>query len=203
MKQWAFYFDQEYCSGCGTCQIACKDKNNLKKGQAYRVVSEYSGGGYRQDGAAIVQDVFAFFLSMSCNHCKKPACVAVCPTKALYKRGLDGLVLLEREKCIGCKACQKACPYKAISYDCIEKKVAKCDFCQDLLAGNKPPACVSACPMRALDYGEFDDFAEKYGKQKNIEGIASFDLLEPAVFIQSHRKAKIAAKEGRSEKNGS
>lgn len=205
MKQWAFYFDQEYCSGCGTCQIACKDKNNLTKGQVYRSVTEYSGGGYRQDGAAIVQDVFAFFLSMSCNHCKKPACVAVCPTKALHKREIDGLVLLEWEKCIGCKACQKACPYDAMQYDCVEKKAAKCDFCQDLLAENKPPACVAACPMRVLDYGEFNELVEKYGEQKIIEGVPSFDLTEPAVLIRCHPKAKVGPQEkleGWPEKHG-
>lgn len=205
MKQWAFYFDQEYCSGCGTCQIACKDKNNLKQGQIYRAVTEYAGGEYRQDGEAIVQDIFAFFLSMSCNHCKKPACVGVCPTKALRKREKDGLVLLEREKCIGCKACKTACPYAAVQYDCIEKKISKCDFCEDLLALHEAPACVAACPMRALEYGELDELIKMHGNAKQIEGMPALALTEPALLIKPHRNAKVVPNkkfEGRAEENG-
>jgi len=205
MKQWAFYFDQKYCSGCGTCQIACKDKNNLKQGQVYRTVKEYAGGSYRQDGEAIVQDIFAFFLSMSCNHCKKPACVAVCPTKALSKRAADGLVLIDRAKCIGCKACKVACPYQAMQYDCAAKKAAKCDFCEDLLALNEPPACVAACPMRALKHGALDDLIKIHGKTEQIEGMPAVESTEPALIIRPHPNATVLSRanfEGRFSKNG-
>jgi anaerobic dimethyl sulfoxide reductase subunit B (iron-sulfur subunit) len=188
-KQMAFYFEQKHCSGCCTCQIACKDKNNLKVGQMFRKVHEYSGGGFWQEGAAVVQDVYAFWLSISCNHCGEPACVKNCPTGALQKRMDDGIVVIDSEKCIGCCRCVKSCPYGSLQYDLGIGKVRKCDFCLDLLSKGEVPACVAACPMRALDYGVLGELRKKYGTVDQTRGMPSAANTEPSLVISPHRSA--------------
>jgi anaerobic dimethyl sulfoxide reductase subunit B len=189
MKQLAFYFEQKYCSGCCTCQIACKDKNDLKAGQLFRKVYEVAGGGFQQDGTAIIQDVYAFWLSISCNHCVKPACVAKCPTGALTKRSEDGIVDIDPEKCIGCRLCISSCPYQALVYDSEIGKACKCDFCRDLLAAGKPPACVAACPMRALSYGVLDELQKKAGTVNQTLGMPDAATTDPSLVILPHRHA--------------
>ena len=83
-------------------------------GMNLRKVREYSGGTWRKTNeGAWKQDVFAYYVSLSCNHCSDPACVKVCPTGAHFKRKEDGLVVIDTKKCIGCGMCAKACPYDA------------------------------------------------------------------------------------------
>ena len=101
--QLGFVIEQERCMGCKACQAACKDKNDLEVGQLWRRVTEVSGGGYFEDGNAIRQHVYAFWTSMSCNHCENPRCVQNCPTGAMHKRAEDGVVVVDQDKCIGCR----------------------------------------------------------------------------------------------------
>lgn len=188
-KQLGFYFEQKNCTGCKTCQTACKDKNDLEIGQLYRKVYEVAGGAYEKKGAAVVPEVYAFWVSVSCNHCINPACVKSCPVGALQKRPEDGIVTLERERCIGCRRCIKSCPYEALQYDPSAKKVGKCDFCMDELASGKDPVCVAACPMRALGYGPLEALQQKYGTCSQTKGMPDPDMIQPALVITPHRNA--------------
>lgn len=190
-KQLAFYFQQKYCVGCNTCKIACKDKNNLNMGQQFRKVYEVSGGEYIIENNVVIPNIYAYWISISCNHCINPVCVKVCPTKAINKRLEDGVVYIDQQKCIGCLNCLKSCPYKAPQYNESTKKVEKCDFCLDFLSEGKEPACVSACPMRALDYGELETLQQKYGKINEVYGMASGDITKPALVINPHHDAII------------
>ena len=189
-KQLAFYFEQKHCTGCNTCQIACKDKNNLEVGEQFRKVYEITGGNYIKKGNAIIQDIYAFWISVSCNHCIDPICVKKCPTGALKKRLEDGIVVVDKNKCIGCRSCFKSCPYEAIQYSTDTKKVRKCDFCLDLIESGKDPVCVSACPMRALDYGYLEVLQEKYGNINGTEGLPSSNITKPALVITPHKDAR-------------
>lgn len=153
MTQYAFSFDARFCSGCKACQAACKDKNNLPTGVLWRRVIEVSGGNWQQNGEAWNNNVFAYNLSISCNHCAYPKCAGVCPTNA-YTIREDGIVFLDSTKCVGCGYCAWACPYGAPQYDPTAGHMTKCDFCLDYLEQGLPPACVAACPLRVLRHAD-------------------------------------------------
>ncbi len=152
---YAFTFDAAFCSGCKACQAACKDKNNLPLGVLWRRVIEVSGGAWQRKGEAWTNTVFAYNVSVACNHCLHPKCAGVCPTGA-YEVREDGIVLLDTSKCMGCGYCAWACPYGAPQYNPEAGTMTKCNFCFDNLEQGLPPACVAACPLRVLDYGEVE-----------------------------------------------
>lgn len=161
---YAFTFDASACSGCKACQVACKDKNNLPVGVLWRRVYEVSGGDWINVGARSSRSetgghrpydvwentVFAYNLSIACNHCVHPKCAGVCPTDAYVVRE-DGIVYIDESKCMGCGYCAWACPYAAPQYHHELRHMTKCDFCYDNLDAGLAPACVAACPMRVLD----------------------------------------------------
>jgi DMSO reductase iron-sulfur subunit len=150
---YAFTFDAAFCSGCKACQAACKDKNNLPLGVLWRRVIEVSGGSWQKNGEAWNNTVFAYNLSMACNHCIHPKCAGICPANAYVVRD-DGIVILDSTKCMGCGYCAWACPYRVPQYDAEAGHMSKCNFCFDNLEQGLPPACVAACPLRVLDYEE-------------------------------------------------
>ena len=147
---YAFTFDASACSGCKACQEACKDKNGLPVGLLWRRVIEVSGGEWQPAGEAWENSVFAYYLSLSCNHCTHPKCAGVCPVDAFNVRP-DGIVLLDASKCMGCGYCAWACPYGAPQYDPAHGTMTKCNLCYDNLDAGLAPTCVAACPLRALD----------------------------------------------------
>ncbi len=168
-KQYGFYYDQSRCSGCKTCVVACKDWNNVNPGVAnWRRVTFVEQG--------VFPDARSYQLSMSCNHCEVPACMEVCPVDAITKRVEDGVVLVDRALCVACQECGEACPFGAPQYgDDESERVAdeswnephpmqKCTSCWDRRAVGKQPACVGACPQRALDFGSLDELSKKYAK---------------------------------------
>ncbi|EHQ88543.1 DMSO/selenate family reductase complex B subunit [Desulfosporosinus youngiae] len=181
MGQKGFYLDMTTCIGCKTCQIACSDKNNLEAGTLFRKVYESEGGSYPQP--------WAYAFSLSCNHCAKPKCTENCPTGALSKRA-DGIVTHDKDKCIGCKLCTWSCPYGAPKY--IEKrgKVGKCDFCADLLDKGENPACVDACLMRTLKFGELEDLKMMKDGTSDIKGLPDSGMTQPSFVITPTKEAK-------------
>jgi anaerobic dimethyl sulfoxide reductase subunit B (iron-sulfur subunit) len=138
----------------------------------------------------MVQDIYSYSISLSCMHCENPACVNVCPTTAMTK-GEDGVVTIDASKCIGCRYCEWACPYGAPHFNESTGTMTKCNFCQDLLAEGQSPACVSACVMRALDYGELDELQAKYGLVNAVEPLPSGDFTHPSVVITPHARAQM------------
>ena len=132
MKRYGFYLDTSACTGCKACQIACKDKNNLPLGVLWRMVVAVEGGEWLPRGAAWMTNVFSYFVSSACNHCEAPICVEVCPTQAMQQRA-DGIVSIDPQRCMGCRYCEMACPYKAPRFDSVQGVMTKCNFCYDLL----------------------------------------------------------------------
>ena len=190
-KQLAFYFDSSACSGCKACQVACKDKHGLEVGRLWRRVIEVVGGDWLPSGDVWTSTVFAYNLSISCNHCERPICMEVCPTKAITKRA-DGIVLINAQVCVGCSYCRWACPYNAPVLDPVSGKMTKCTFCADELDQGKNPACVAACPMRVLDYGELDELIEKYGELRAVYPLPDVSVTKPALVLTPHKDARPA-----------
>jgi anaerobic dimethyl sulfoxide reductase subunit B (iron-sulfur subunit) len=147
---YAFTFDASACSGCKACQEACKDKNQLSISVLWRRVIEVSGGEWKSAGSAWENSVFAYNLSLACNHCVHPKCAGVCPADA-YDVRPDGIVRIDPSKCMGCGYCAWACPYGAPQYIADQGIMSKCDLCCDSLDAGLPPSCVAACPLRVLD----------------------------------------------------
>lgn len=156
MTQYAFHFSGSRCTGCKTCELACKDYNDLSTDVAYRKVYEYeTAGTWDADEAGCwTATGTTYYTSVACNHCDDPACTKVCPTGAMHKDGETGIVSVDADKCIGCGYCHMACPYNAPKVDRALGHSVKCDGCQSRVAEGKKPICVEACPLRALDFDE-------------------------------------------------
>ena len=177
-----FYFDMTSCTGCRTCQIACKDKNDLPIGFLYRHEETYETGAFPAPGV--------FHLSVSCNHCEKAACVEGCPTGALYKAE-DGTVLHDKALCIGCGNCAAVCPYEVPKL-LPEGVAGKCDSCASIRANGGQPQCVAACPMRALEFGDLDELKKAHPDAVSITEIAVMpeSATAPTTLVSLKANAK-------------
>lgn len=103
--QWAMVIDQEKCVGCGQCVLACKANNDIPPEISWTRVIKVGEVGNRD-----------IYLPRPCMHCDKAPCVEVCPVKASYKRA-DGIVMMDYDRCIGCRYCEVACPYGARAFN--------------------------------------------------------------------------------------
>ena len=180
--QIAFYFDQSRCTGCYTCSIACKDWHDIHDASVHwRRVSSKEWGTY--------PEVFLSYLSLSCNHCERPACAKACPVDAITKRDADGIVVVENTTCLGKETCEmlcrKACPYSVPQFgNEAGAKMQMCNFCLDRLAEHKKPVCVTACPMRALDAGPVDVLKVKYGRAQEAAGFTCSKKTNPSIIFK-------------------
>jgi DMSO reductase iron-sulfur subunit len=161
---YAFTFDASACSGCKACQEACKDKNQLPVGVLWRRVIEVSGGEWTRQNDAWTNTVFAYNLSLACNHCVHPKCAGVCPVDAFVIRP-DGIVFIDTSRCMGCGYCSWACPYGAPQYNPLLGTMTKCDFCVDSVDAGLPPSCVAACPLRVLNFVSTEDQKTSFAGQ--------------------------------------
>lgn len=182
MTQYGFFYNNLQCTGCRTCQVACKDKNNLRDGVLFRKVSTFETGSYPTPGY--------YHLSLACNHCENPACTEVCPAGATYKDEATGVVMHDDEKCIGCQSCTKACPYGHPQYVEALKIVQKCTFCHDLVTAGENPVCVDACPLRALEWGDVEELAQRHPEAVNsIAVLPDVGQTNPSLFIEARPAA--------------
>ena len=182
VPRWGMVMDLRRCIGCRACTVACKSENNVSLGRFRAVIQEKTIGTFPNTKKA--------FLPLMCNHCDGnekdgvPPCVKACPeypgkrvkfktadgstiryrTGATYKRP-DGLILIDKEKCIGCGKCIDACPYGVRSFDPFVKAggdptkqaADKCDMCVHRLDNGLEPSCVNTCQGRARIFGDLND----------------------------------------------
>ncbi|MCR5583400.1 MAG: dimethylsulfoxide reductase subunit B [Eggerthellaceae bacterium] len=192
MTQYAFYLDTTRCTGCKTCEMACKDYRDLSSEVAYRKVYDYEGGNWEDAGdGTYTTTAFMYHISMSCNHCDNPACTQVCPTGAMHKDPETGLVSVDETKCIGCGYCHMACPYNAPKVDRSVGHSVKCDGCKDRVVEGKNPICVDACPLRALEFGTVEEMA-KLGERGNIAPLPASSYTNPNLYIKPTDDARPA-----------
>ncbi len=146
--QYGFVIDHDSCIGCHACTVACKAENDVPVG-SFRTWVKYTEQG-------VFPDIKRHFLVERCNQCTDAPCVTICPVNALEKRP-DGIVDLDRDACIGCKACMQACPYDAIYLNDDLGAVEKCHFCAHRVDRGLEPACVTVCPVSAIIAGDLHD----------------------------------------------
>jgi Fe-S-cluster-containing dehydrogenase component len=189
-KKLGLVIDLDTCVGCQACATSCKEWNTQGYSAPLNDYDPYGddpGGvwlnrihGYEVTEQGQAQSRIVHF-PRSCLHCEEPACVTVCPTGASYKRGADGIVLVDPGKCIGCKLCSWACPYGAREYDETQRVMKKCTLCVDRIYNEnfKPedriPACVRACPAGARHFGDLGD--PQSAVSKLVDERRGMDLL--------------------------
>lgn len=190
-KQLAFYVDMNACTGCKACQVACKNKQNLPDGVRWRRVLQYEGGEWiEQNGQMVPSNVYAYFVSTACMHCENPICMSVCPTAAITKRS-DGIVLINQDLCIGCRYCSWACPYGACQFNDELGVMTKCTMCVDLIDKGEKPACVEACPYRALEIGTLDELKAKHGNFVAPAPLPDPGITGPSIVYSPTSKTKV------------
>jgi molybdopterin-containing oxidoreductase family iron-sulfur binding subunit len=169
-RKFVMVIDLAKCDGCGSCTVACGKMHFIPPQRQWIKVLRM------QDS----ETTAPYFFPQPCYHCDNPPCTKVCPVDATFKRQ-DGVVLIDNERCIGCRFCMAACPYGARSFNWGRPNdpsaakdesyspeqgfprrigtVEKCDFCPDMAAQGKLPACASGCPMGAIYYGDENEDA--------------------------------------------
>ena len=149
----------ERCLGCKSCETACAVEHS-KSRDLYEAINEYPPPAARVD----VAKGEGFVIPLQCRQCEDAPCVAVCPTEALLRADQDSPVVIDHDRCIGCKWCVIACPFGVITLDSRSRSIVKCDQCFERLERGDLPACVTACPTHALEYKSLDEVvAEKRG----------------------------------------
>ena len=142
MGRAGFALDLDRCTGCSACAFACRIENDLAAGTSFRQVTTFN--------PERVASVPVLHLSLACNHCDRPACLAACPTRAYTRNAATGAVDLDANRCMGCRYCSWVCPYGAPQFDRSRGVMTKCTFCAPRVEHGVPPACVVACPVDAL-----------------------------------------------------
>jgi molybdopterin-containing oxidoreductase family iron-sulfur binding subunit len=169
--RWGMVVDQERCVGCWSCAVICKSENDIPLGMWWnRILSE----GEALDTPATTNGREELhWLPLACQHCDNAPCVKVCPVGATYHRE-DGVVMMDNERCIGCRYCMIACPYgvRVFNWGAPERPtdfdtgmvaarpvgtVEKCLLCVHRLTDGQIPSCVWSCPEGARVFGDLDE----------------------------------------------
>lgn len=137
---------QEYCIGCGLCEVYCIVQHSKSKDP----IKAYNKEKPRPISRVRLEMNKPFSFAIQCRHCDDAPCVAACLTGAMHKDKQTGLVSHNPDKCMGCWTCVMVCPYGAIKIDAQNKVITKCDQCFEL----EIPVCVANCPNGALECKE-------------------------------------------------
>jgi Fe-S-cluster-containing dehydrogenase component len=175
-KSFVMVIDLSRCKNLKKCQSACNHMHHVHEGQNWIKIHPMKDA----DHAA------SYWQPTTCMHCDEPPCVKVCPVDATFKRQ-DGIVLIDSDRCIGCRFCMAACPYStrvfnwedpklpteiaAQTYSCetsVPQKVGtvgKCDFCPDMVRKGELPHCVSSCPNGVFFFGDMNEDSVTNGSE--------------------------------------
>jgi Fe-S-cluster-containing dehydrogenase component len=179
-QKWAMVIDVKACVGCRRCVYACVEENNIGRtsGFTFIQVLEMEPGKIDLESAVLDYEEAGrpdkWYLPVQCMQCAHPPCVYGCPVVATWKEP-DGIVLIDYNKCIGCRNCMITCPYGARHFNWVHPEVPpaevnpkvpveekawtpeKCTFCVQRTRNGKTTACVEACPVGARKFGDLND----------------------------------------------
>jgi Fe-S-cluster-containing dehydrogenase component len=181
-RRWAMVIDPRRClrkDGCTACMDVCDKVHNVphipnpKHEVKWIWRQEWEEAFPEQEAQYIDPALTSSNVVVFCNHCDNPPCVRVCPTGATFRRD-DGIVMMDWHRCIGCRYCMAGCPYGSRSFNWEDPRlylkeenpdfptrtkgvVEKCTLCEERLDKGQPPACVEACPEKAMVFGDLDD----------------------------------------------
>jgi len=156
--RWGMVINLDDCLGCQACVVACKAEYDLSpetmedSGKAIPLWSKV----YTIGPTGEFPDLGMHYLPVLCNHCEKPRCLESCPANAIEKRA-DGIVVINQEKCTGCRQCFWACPYGAVFCPTRKQKASKCEFCFSRIEKDQEPLCVSVCLAKCRLFGDLND----------------------------------------------
>ena len=166
-QHYGMVIDLRRCIGCHACTVVCKMENSLPEGFFRSWVVEADKGKY--------PDVTRVKLPRLCNQCEKAPCEQVCPVKATH-RDEGGVVVIDQDKCIGCRYCISACPFDARYINPKKGTADKCDLCLDRIKGGLMPACVSTCVAHARFFGDLNNPNSEVSKLLSEH---SYQVLRP------------------------
>jgi len=148
MARFGMVIDTVRCVGCMDCVVACKTENQVPEG--------FNRDWIATDVTGKFPTLHMEIRSERCNHCDDPPCVSCCPTGASHVHPVGAVVLVEADKCIGCKGCVASCPYGA-RFIHPDGYADKCTFCIHRVEQGLLPACVAVCPTHCMHFGDLDD----------------------------------------------
>ncbi len=193
-KKFVMVIDLARCKNVQACKASCNHAHHLNPGQNWIKVHAMQEA----------EHTAPYWEPTTCMHCDQPPCVKVCPVDATFKRE-DGIVLIDSDRCIGCRFCMAACPYSTRVFNwnepVLEKEIAekpyscetsmpqkigtvsKCDFCPDMARKGELPHCVSACPNGVFFFGDMNEDsvtngAETFRFSELVKDKAGYRLME-------------------------
>ena len=184
-KQYAFVIDLKRCIGCDTCVVGCKMEHSVPLGEFRLKVYDSQQHFQLEKPTGTYPNLDMYWLPTMCHHCQDAPCVDACPTRALWRRDDDGMVVLEHDKCVGCQRCGEECPYDALSFDEDLGTADKCNMCEHRIAEDKAPMCEVVCPTRAIHFGDVADPASKVSRilgEKEHKVLNEADGVRPQIF---------------------
>ena len=201
-------YDATLCVGCKACEVACKDRN--EKPRYHSNLEEKSGGknvwdsardlnAYTMNKIKVFKDGNASnkdtdkdgfgFIKRACMHCLDPDCQSACPTSALQKDPVNGIVTWDVDACCGCRYCQVACQFMIpkFEYDKAFPELVKCELCNHVVSEGGLPGCCEFCPTGASLFGKVTDLMEEAHRRLALKPGDNYDY--PVANINGKVKA--------------
>ena len=190
--QLALMIDLERCTGCKSCEAACKQTNALGP-NSYRNRVMWFDEQQQDDRGSLPR---LDFLTVTCQQCERPACLRACPVypKAISKDPMTGVVSVNENRCTGCGECALACPYGAIGYNAEQHHAVKCDLCAERRTRDLGPACAMVCPTRAITFDNRAALLEQAGQDGREILDTDHFLQQPAtIYLRRPRDQAVSA----------